>query len=97
MNTIDLENTEQKFCLESPSTQKRRIENEKFKNEWAICCSKTNKEFLKYLVQIIMGGSVLCFSMIQILRGAKHSEIYFRLLSGVIGSFMPHPQIKNDL
>jgi hypothetical protein len=35
--------------------------------------------------------------MAQILRGAPNLEIYFSLLSGTLGLFLPHPQIKDDL
>ena len=81
MNTNDLEDIELKVGIESPSTQKRRIENQKYKNQWKGCCSKTDKDFLKFITQIAMGSTVMCFSMIQILRGAPNSSIYFSLYS----------------
>ena len=82
--------------IESPSIRRRKIENEKLKDEWTGCCSKTNKHFLKYLTQILMGGSVMVFCMVQIAKGSPNNEIYFSLLSGTLGLFLPHPQIKSD-
>jgi hypothetical protein len=96
MNTIDLEDIELKVGLESPSIQKRRIENDKFKNEWAGCCSRTNKHFLKYITQIAMGSCVMIFSMVQILRGAPNKEIYFSLFSSTATLFMPYPQPRTN-
>lgn len=99
METIDMEIGRQernRRALHSPSSERLRIENEKYKDEWQGCCSKTNKHFLKYLTQIIMGSAVMIFSMAQISRGAENPEIYFSLLSGTLGLFLPHPQIKDD-
>lgn len=80
----------------SPHRQRLKIENEKYKDEWSGCCSKTNKHFLKYLTQILMGSSVMIFCMVQIAIGAENPEIYFSMLSGTLGLFLPHPQIKDD-
>lgn len=87
---------EQKIKSPSPQRQRLKIENEKYKDEWSGCCSKTNKHFLKYITQIMMGGSVMVFCMVQIGVGAENPEIYFSLLSGTLGLFLPHPQIKDD-
>lgn len=84
---------EQKIKSPSPNRQRAKIENEKYRDEWQGCCSRTNKHFLKYITQIIMGSSVMIFSMVQISRGAENPEIYFSLLSGTLGLFLPHPQI----
>jgi hypothetical protein len=95
MEDIELSiNGEQKN--NTPQRERARIANEKYKDEWTGCCSKTNKHFLKYLTQISMGSCVMIFSMVQIARGAQNPEIYFSLLSGTLGLFLPHPQINND-
>ena len=80
--------------LESPSQEKKRIENQHLKDEWRGCCSKHDKHFIKYMAQILMGSSVMIFAMVHIAIGAKNPEIYFSLLSGTLGIFLPHPQIK---
>jgi hypothetical protein len=84
--------------IQSPSPRRERlkIENEKYKDEWSGCCSKTNKHYLKFITQISMGASVMLFCMVQISRGSDNPEIYFSLLSGTLGLFLPHPQIKDD-
>jgi hypothetical protein len=81
---------------ESPSREKKRIENKKLEDEWAGCCQKTNKHYLKFVSQIAMGSSVMIFSMVQIARGSDNAEIYFSLLSGTLGLFLPHPQINDE-
>jgi hypothetical protein len=66
--------------------------------EWSGCCSHTNKDFIKYLTQIGFGASVVIFSMIQIGRNdIANKEVYFGLLSGAIGTFMPHPSLKSSV
>ena len=85
--------------LTTPNTERRRIENDKLADEWSVCCSRSNKEFVKFATQIGFGASVLVFSMIQISRPAvKNKEIYFSMLSGTLGLFLPHPTMasKND-
>lgn len=62
--------------------------------EWAGCCSKSNRSFVKYITQICFGSSVMIFSMVQIARGVDNQEIYFSLLSGTLGLFLPHPEMK---
>lgn len=63
--------------------------------KWTTCCSgTTEKSFVKYLVQVIMGATIIIFSMVQIWRDTgEGKEIYFSLLSGTLGVFWPHPQI----
>ena len=83
------------ISIDSPSQEKKRIENQHLKDEWVGCCSKTDKHYLKYLVQIAMGSSVMVFAMIMIALNDEHHEIYFSLLSGTLGLFLPHPQVRN--
>ena len=85
------------IVLASPTTERKKIENEKLREEWSGCCSKSNKEFVKYITQIGFGASVMIFSMVQISRADVESkEIYFSLLSGTLGLFLPHPQMKAE-
>ena len=77
------------------SEERKQIENDQLRNEWAGCCSKTNKHYLKYIIQSSMGGCVMVFCMVQIILDAPTPEIYFSLLSGTLGYFLPHPQIQS--
>jgi len=62
---------------------------------WTGCCSKSNKEFVIFITQSCFGASLVIFSMIQIARNdVENKEIYFSLLSMIIGTFLPNPKIK---
>ena len=76
--------------------ERGHIKNEQLKNQWSGCCSKTDKHYLKFITQIAMGSAVMIFSMAQIIRGVDNIEIYFSLLSGTLGIFMPRPAIGRD-
>jgi hypothetical protein len=72
------------------------IDDENSENQWSGCCSKSDKGFIKYLTQILFGASVCIFSMVQIGRNdVPNKEVYFGLLSGTMGIFMPHPSLKD--
>ena len=80
----------------SPARERRHIENEKLKNEWTGCCSKTNKHYLKYITQISMGSAVIVFCMAQIIREVENPQVYFSLLSGTLGLFLPAPHANGE-
>jgi len=60
-------------------------------DQWHACCSKTEVTFVKFMVQVSLGFSVILFSMVQIMRGVENDTIYFTLISAVFGVFIPHP------
>jgi len=62
--------------------------------QWQLCCSKTSPEMIKYLVQVLFGLLIVAFSMLQIANNTGQPEIYFSMLTGTVGYFFPHPQIK---
>jgi hypothetical protein len=80
----------------SPITRRLKIENEKLEDEWRGCCSKSDRSFIKYITQILMGSTVMLFCMVQIFRGSNNLEIYFSMLSGTLGLFLPHPQMIKE-
>ena len=81
---------------ETPQTERRHIENEKLKDEWSGCCSRSNKDFVRWISQVGFGASVMIFSMVQISRAdVENKEIYFSMLSGTMGLFLPHPTMGN--
>ena len=59
--------------------------------EWSACCSRTNKDFIKYITQVSFGAALAIFSMAQISRGVPNQEIYWSTLAATVGTFMPHP------
>lgn len=64
--------------------------------EWHTCCSNTEKTFVKYIVQVVLGFTVILFSMIQIMRNTgENNSIYFSLISGTFGIFTPQPSIAS--
>jgi hypothetical protein len=56
-----------------------------------ICCSKTKFGFVKYVVQLMIASSVLCFSIIMLSMDRK-DPIYYSLITLVIGVFLPTPK-----
>jgi hypothetical protein len=70
-------------------------EQEDEDKEWKLCCSRSDKGFIKYVTQICFGASIMIFSMAQIARSdVENKEIYYSMLSGTVGLFLPHPTIK---
>jgi hypothetical protein len=69
-------------------------ENEK----WQSCCSNrtTDSHLLKYVTQLGVSLTVLGFSMTQIIRDVGNKEIYFSLISFVVGVYLPSPSHKKD-
>jgi hypothetical protein len=63
---------------------------------WESCCFAVDRDAVKFITQVIFGVSVVAFSMFQIVLEAPNPEIYFSLLSGTVGVFLPHPEIKDQ-
>jgi hypothetical protein len=65
---------------------------------WKICCSNTNHHALKYLIQVSMGASVMIFCMTMIVVAPTNDDkaIYYSLLSGTLGYFLPHPNLSSE-
>lgn len=65
--------------------------------EWEGCCSKSDSHFVKYISQLCISLMVLvmCFTMI-VLNNGKSCEVYFSLISGIVGLYSPQPQIKRQ-
>lgn len=81
----------------SPTVERRRIENEKLREEWHMCGSGTSRHLVKYIVQMTFALMVLVFSIIKLNDdNADNKEIYYSLLSFILGIIFPHPQIKEE-
>ncbi len=82
-----------------PELERSHLENVKYAEQWQLCCSKSDPEALKYIVQLGVGVVVLLFSMIQICTadGDADVSIYFSLISMIVGVFLPSPKfVQNE-
>jgi hypothetical protein len=77
----------------TPMRERARIENRKLEESWDICCSRTSSRCIKYSAQMGVALLILTFSMVQIFRGVDDREVYFSLVSFVIGLVFPHPTL----
>jgi hypothetical protein len=64
---------------------------------WTLCCSSVYKAEVIYITQIIFLFTILLFSIVQITIKAPNIEIYFSLISTIIGLIIPSPKMtKTD-
>jgi len=62
--------------------------------QWQICCSKSSKSFIKYMVTVAISIIVLCFSIFMIANNPENdNSIYFSLLSSIITLYIPAPTL----
>ena len=64
--------------------------------EWNMCCSYVHKSELTFFTQIIFLFTILIFSIIQIANNTDNKEMYFSLITGIMGIITPSPQFKRD-
>ena len=65
--------------------------------EWQTCCSRSNERFVKYMAQVSIGLVVIVICMFAILTKqceGESNEFWIALLFGTVGTFMPHPTMK---
>jgi hypothetical protein len=61
------------------------------------CCKiekKLSKGFLKWIVQVSISITILVWSLFQISTTEDNREIYFSLISTIIGIYLPSPDHK---
>lgn len=58
---------------------------------WYCCGKKTDKQFVKYIVQVSFGVALVSFSVAQIIRNVPNKEVYFSLIGSTVGYFLPAP------
>ena len=74
-------------------SEQKKIEHED-DVEWQICCSKSSKSFIKYMVTVAMSIIVLCFSIFMFASNPENdNSIYFSLLSSILTLFVPAPTL----
>ena len=82
--------------IELANTLLELSHQEQEKETWHVCCSKSEKSFIKFIVQVTMGLGVMLFCMLLIAFGdGEHDMICFTLLSGTLGLFFPHPTMTS--
>ena len=71
---------------------------EPINEDWSVCCSKSNSQLVKYMAQLFISLTVLffCIAMIIIKDGEK-CDIYFSLISGIIGIYSPSPSFTKKM
>ena len=82
--------------IRSLKVENRRLDINKKKERWKLCGCDVNRHFLKYLIQILFIFYVITFSIIQIIRDVDQPEIYFSLISSMIGWVLPSPTMEED-
>ena len=73
------------------------IENPVDHDEWSICCSKSDANAIKYLVQVAMACIVMVFSMYCIVTSTEQEDksIFWSLLSSTLTYFLDAPQLTS--
>jgi hypothetical protein len=65
--------------------------------KWGLCCSSVYKSEVVFMIQIMFLFTILIFSIVQITMKSDNLEIYFSLISSIIGILVPSPKMnKND-
>jgi hypothetical protein len=76
------------------AVESREPKQELAPDTWRCCCGTFSNEHVKYLVQIAFGASIMLFSMVQIIRNDGDVTVYYSMLSGTMGLFLPSPGMK---
>jgi hypothetical protein len=64
--------------------------------KWGLCCSSVYKSEVVFMIQIMFLFTILIFSIIQITMRAENLEIYFSLISSIVGILVPSPKINKN-
>lgn len=64
--------------------------------KWQLCCSSVYKAEIVFLTQILFLFIILIFSIVQIVMKAENLEIYFSLISSIIGILIPQPKMNKN-
>lgn len=61
---------------------------------WAICCSKSDREAVKYIIQMSLCLLLMVFCFVKLMVSDEDKEVYIGLLSFIIGVILPSPELK---
>jgi hypothetical protein len=71
------------------------IDERKARLYWSCCSgSQISPEMTKYLVSVIFSAAILSFSFVMIATSDQNLNIYFNLVSFIIGVFIKGPTLK---
>ena len=74
--------------------EEKRVEIERKRDDWYICCSHSSASLIKFTVQITICLLILIFSFYQIIRNQKDdNSMYFSLISIILGYIIPSPSL----
>lgn len=59
---------------------------------WAICCSRSSAQFIKYMVQVVVSLTILAFAIAMVSTG-HDDPVYWSLITLIIGVFVPSPSL----
>jgi hypothetical protein len=65
-------------------------------DKWRLCCSSVYKAEVVFMTQILFLFTILIFSIVQITMRAENLEIYFSLISSIIGILIPQPKMNKN-
>ena len=64
--------------------------------KWGLCCSSVYKSEVVFMIQIMFLFTILIFSIVQITMKSDNLEIYFSLISSIIGILVPSPKMSKN-
>ncbi len=64
--------------------------------KWGLCCSSVYKSEVVFMIQILFLFTILIFSIVQITMKSDNLEIYFSLISSIIGILVPSPKMNRN-
>ena len=64
--------------------------------KWRMCCSSIHKTEVVFFVQVGFLFMLSVFAIVQIVKNAPNSEIYFSLLASCLGIIVPSPSLTKD-
>lgn len=96
LRTIPLGNSPlSNSSLRRVKIERAQIQNEHLRNDWVLCCSRTSPELIKYIVTVSVSMIVLIFSIVMIALETDDSNIYFNLLTFILGVYVKSPTLEN--
>lgn len=96
---LDVKNsTEYQNKLAQEMLHRREIEDEKYSNQYNICCGgTTDARVLTFLSKFLIIFSTLIFSFVMILltNDSAEKQVFIVLVNTILAVFLPSPQIKD--
>jgi hypothetical protein len=100
LNRINIHRLDTMGSTPTPPAIKMRqrqleIDERRSRLYWSCCSgSQISPEMTKYLVSVIFSAAILSFSFVMIATSDQNLNIYFNLVSFIIGVFIKGPTLK---